>query len=135
MTLIEPVPKDLSKSIKSATRSKSKDHSESKPSQQQQSDKKSRAGFLAVFSSTFITIFLAEMGDKTQLATLLITAESNSPWTVFAGSAFALIATSLLGVLIGRWLAKRVSPQTSEIAAAVLLLFVSVLLLGEVVCG
>lgn len=86
-----------------------------------------------VFSSTFITIFLAEMGDKTQLATLLMSAESQSPWIVFAGSALALISTSLLGVLIGYWLAKRLSPQTLDLAVSILLLCISGLLIGDVI--
>ncbi|EAZ90021.1 TMEM165/GDT1 family protein [Crocosphaera chwakensis] len=88
--------------------------------------------FWTVFSSTFITIFLAEMGDKTQLATLLISAESQSPWVVFAGAALALIATSLLGVLIGYWLARRLSPKTLDIAVALLLLMITGLLIGDI---
>ncbi len=88
--------------------------------------------FWTVFSSTFLTIFLAEMGDKTQLATLLISAESQSPWVVFAGAAMALIATSLLGVLIGYWLARRLSPKTLDVAVALLLLIITGLLMGDV---
>ncbi len=79
------------------------------------------------------TSVLAEMGDKTQLATLLMSAESQSPWVVFAGASVALIATSLMGVLLGRWLAKHLSPKTLEASAATLLLFISVLLLWDVV--
>lgn len=75
------------------------------------------------------------MGDKTQLATLLIAAESQSPWIVFLGAAFALIATSLIGVLLGYWLSKRVSPKTMDLAAATVLMSVSILLLWDVVCG
>lgn len=86
-----------------------------------------------IFSSTFFTIFLAEMGDKTQLATLLMSAESQSPWIVFAGAAVALISTSLLGVIIGHWLASRLSPKTLETMAGILLLFISVGLLWDVV--
>lgn len=89
--------------------------------------------FWAVFSSTFLTIFFAEMGDKTQLATLLISAESQSPWIVFAGAAAALIATSLLGVMVGYWLAKRLSPKVLDFSVAILMLIVSGLLLGDVV--
>ena len=95
--------------------------------------KKRQQGVWRVFGSTFLTIFLAEMGDKTQLATLLMSAQSQSPWVVFAGAAAALVATSLLGVLIGRWLATRLSPKTLETAAGGLLLFISVLLLWDVV--
>lgn len=75
------------------------------------------------------------MGDKTQLATLLISAESQSPWTVFAGAAAALISTSLLGVAIGYWLAKRLAPEVLDLVVALLLLLISGLLLGDVVCG
>lgn len=85
------------------------------------------------FFSTFITIFLAEMGDKTQLATLLLSAESQSPWIVFLGAGTALIATSLVGVLLGRYLAKVLSPKTLDIAAGMLLMVISILLLGDVV--
>ncbi len=73
------------------------------------------------------------MGDKTQLATLLMSAQSQSPWVVFVGAATALIATSLLGVVIGRWLATRLSPRTLETSAGALLLFISVMLLWDVV--
>lgn len=86
-----------------------------------------------VFTSTFITIFLAEMGDKTQIATLLMTAESHAPWVIFLGAATALIATSLVGVLLGRWLASRLTPQTLDRAAAIMLLFVAVMLIREVI--
>lgn len=92
-----------------------------------------RSGAMSTFLSTFITIFLAEMGDKTQLATLLLSAQSQSPWLVFAGAGSALIATSLVGVLLGRYLAKVLSPRTIDIAAGVLLMVISILLLGDVV--
>jgi Ca2+/H+ antiporter, TMEM165/GDT1 family len=91
------------------------------------------SGVWSTFLSTFITIFLAEMGDKTQLATLLMTAQSQSPWIVFLGSGLALIATSLVGVLLGRYLSKVLSPRALDIAAGVLLLVISILLLGDVV--
>jgi Ca2+/H+ antiporter, TMEM165/GDT1 family len=87
----------------------------------------------STFLSTFITIFLAEMGDKTQLATLLLSAQSRSPWIVFLGAGMALIATSLVGVLLGRYLAKVLSPRTLDIAAGALLMVISILLLGDVV--
>ncbi|MCW5317787.1 TMEM165/GDT1 family protein [Nostoc sp. KVJ3] len=90
---------------------------------------------LVVFGTTFVTIFLAEIGDKTQLSTLLMSAESHSPWVVFIGSAAALITTSLLGVLLGSWIASRVSPKTVEKSAGVMLLVISLMLFWDVFQG
>ncbi|MCP6758310.1 MAG: TMEM165/GDT1 family protein [Fischerella sp. CENA71] len=88
---------------------------------------------IAIFATTFLTIFLAEIGDKTQLSTLLMSAESHSPWIVFVGSAAALITTSLLGVLLGSWIASRLSTKTVEKAAGVMLLLISVMLFWDVI--
>jgi Ca2+/H+ antiporter, TMEM165/GDT1 family len=87
---------------------------------------------LKVFLSTFVTIFLAELGDKTQVTTLLLTAKSHAPWMVFAGAGTALISTSLIGVWLGSWLAQRVSAKTLETAAGILLLLISAQLFWEV---
>tara|TARA_B100000524_G_scaffold294813_1_gene169489 strand:- start:362 stop:664 length:303 start_codon:yes stop_codon:yes gene_type:complete len=56
---------------------------------------------LSLLLSTFLTIFIAELGDKTQLATLTISGTSNKPFAVFLGSSTALIFASLLGALAG----------------------------------
>lgn len=88
--------------------------------------------FWLIFSSTFITIFLAEMGDKTQLVTLLMSAESQSPWVVFTGAALALIATSLIGVSLGYWLSKQLTPKTLDLSVAILLLIITVWLVNDV---
>lgn len=90
-------------------------------------------GFWRCFASTFATIFLAELGDKTQVTTLLISAQSGHPWIVFLGAGSALIATSLLGVLLGRWLAQRLSARTLDVAAGVMLLAITAWLLLDIV--
>ena len=77
---------------------------------------------------TFATVFLAELGDKTQLATLLLSAQSGRPLLVFIGSALALVASSLVGVLLGRWLAGWISPQRLELLAGSLMLLLGSLL-------
>ena len=56
---------------------------------------------LSLLFSTFITVFIAELGDKTQLATLTISGTSKKPLAVFLGSASALVFASLLGALTG----------------------------------
>jgi putative Ca2+/H+ antiporter (TMEM165/GDT1 family) len=89
--------------------------------------------FWSVFASTFLTIFLAEIGDKTQLATLLLAAESGAPWLVFIGAALALITTSLVGVLIGYWLSKKVKSEILDLFLVLLLLLVAGWLLADVV--
>ncbi len=89
--------------------------------------------FWRVFLSTFITIFLAELGDKTQMATLLLSAQSRSPVAVFLGAGLALISTSFLGVMLGQWLAKRISEDTLDTCAGILLLLITIGLVGDVV--
>lgn len=91
-----------------------------------------KAGFWRIFFSTFVTIFLAELGDKTQMTTLLMSAESHAPWVVFLGAGSALISTSLIGVLLGQWLAHRLSPRTLDTAAGTLLLAITVWLLWDI---
>ena len=71
------------------------------------------------------------MGDKTQLATLLIAAQSTTPLVVFLGAALALIATSLLGVLIGYWLAKKLAPDVLDTLVGILMLVIAGLLIVD----
>ena len=77
--------------------------------------------WLSVFLSTATTVFLAELGDKTQLAALLLSAESGRPVVVFVGASLALISSSLVGVLLGRWLSSLMAPEQLERGAGVLM--------------
>ncbi|GAB4345823.1 MAG: hypothetical protein Kow006_03480 [Gammaproteobacteria bacterium] len=55
-----------------------------------------------ILLTVFVTVFIAELGDKTQLATLLFAADKEvNRWLVFVGASLALIATSAIGVLAG----------------------------------
>ena len=67
---------------------------------------------LKLLATVFGTVFVAELGDKTQLATLLYAADAHSPkLTVFAGSAAALVLASAIGVAAGAFFSHHVSPQ------------------------
>jgi putative Ca2+/H+ antiporter (TMEM165/GDT1 family) len=67
---------------------------------------------LRLFATVFTTIFIAELGDKTQLATLLYASDAaHSKVTVFAGAAAALIVASALGVVGGTVLSGLMSPR------------------------
>ena len=72
------------------------------------------------FATVFVTVFVAEMGDKTQLATLLFSADKQvSKWAVFAGSALALVAAAAIGVLVSSLLERFVSPKVLKTVAGV----------------
>jgi putative Ca2+/H+ antiporter (TMEM165/GDT1 family) len=72
------------------------------------------------FSTVFVTVFIAEIGDKTQLATLLFSADKQvSKWTVFAGSALALTAAAAIGVVVGSELERFVSPKVLKTVAGI----------------
>ena len=67
---------------------------------------------LKLLATVFASVFLAELGDKTQLATMLFAAQGeHSRLTVFVGAASALVATSALGVLAGGLLAEQIEPR------------------------
>lgn len=73
---------------------------------------------LRILLTVFITVFLAELGDKTQLATMLFAADQQvSKWTVFVGASLALIACSALGVLAGGLLSNLISPKQLQLIA------------------
>jgi putative Ca2+/H+ antiporter (TMEM165/GDT1 family) len=75
---------------------------------------------LKVLLTTFGMIFLAELGDKTQLATFSFAAESKSPLAVFLGSAGALVLTSLLAVILGAGVSRLIPANYIKTGAGVL---------------
>lgn len=98
-----------------------------------QTESQPKSEHLQIVSTTFITVFLAEIGDKTQLTTLMISAQSHQPWIVFTGAAIALVSTSLLGVLAGKWLAKTFSPNLLNTLAGLSFMILSISLLWEAI--
>ena len=85
-------------------------------------------GFFSILITTFTTIFIAELGDKTQIATLMLSAESGKPLVVFLGSSLALISSSVVGVLIGKWLSKKISPSKFAFFTSFLMIIISIFL-------
>lgn len=75
---------------------------------------------LKILLTTFAAVFLAELGDKTQLATFAFSADSKSRLSVFLGSASALVLTSLLAVVFGALIGRLVPPHYLRIGAGVL---------------
>lgn len=75
---------------------------------------------LRVLSTVFTSVFIAELGDKTQLATMLFAADKDSSkLTVFAGAALALVLTSAIGVAAGSIVSQYVSEKTLQYVAGV----------------
>lgn len=71
-----------------------------------------------IFLTVFTTVFLAEIGDKTQLATMLFSAENaDQKWAVFAGSAVALVLAAAIGVMAGAVISRAVSEQVLRYVA------------------
>ena len=89
--------------------------------------------FISIFITTFTTIFIAELGDKTQVATLMLSAESGKPIIVFIGSSLALISSSLVGVLIGKWLSNKVSPNKFSLFTGLLMIIISIFLAYDII--
>ncbi|WP_147821739.1 TMEM165/GDT1 family protein [Salidesulfovibrio onnuriiensis] len=81
-----------------------------------------------LFVTTFATLFVAELGDKTQLACMLMTAETRKPWTVFFGSSLALVTVSFLGVMLASFICQYVSPNIIKKVAAAAFVVMGVLI-------
>jgi putative Ca2+/H+ antiporter (TMEM165/GDT1 family) len=82
-----------------------------------------------VFLTTFGVIFLAEMGDKTQLAAMTMAGQSKKPWAVFIGASLALVCVSAIGVVVGGALGHYLPIIWIKRAAAVAFIIIGVLIL------
>jgi Ca2+/H+ antiporter, TMEM165/GDT1 family len=85
-----------------------------------------------IFGTAFLTLFLAEMGDKTQLAVITMTASTDAKASVFLGASAALVVVTLLGVLVGGVLTQLVPAEWLHRIAAVAFISIGVfMLLGK----
>lgn len=86
---------------------------------------------IKIFFTTFGFIFLAEIGDKTQLATLAFASGSESRLSVFLGAAAALVVTSAIAVLLGEALSRLVPLRVLHSAAAVGFVVIGLFMLAK----
>jgi Ca2+/H+ antiporter, TMEM165/GDT1 family len=85
---------------------------------------------LRVLFTTFGIIFLAEMGDKTQLAAMTMAAQTKRPWAVFIGASLALAAVSALGVIVGGVIGDYIPLLWVKRVAAIAFIAIGVLMLA-----
>ncbi|MCX7239899.1 MAG: TMEM165/GDT1 family protein [Burkholderiales bacterium] len=76
------------------------------------------AGQLGVFGATLITFFLAEMGDKTQIATVAMAAKFANPWLVVAGTTLGMLIADVPAVFVGERFAARIPMKLVHSIAA-----------------
>ena len=85
----------------------------------------------SLFWSTFGLVFLAELGDKTQLTVLAQSSAHRAPWCVFLAGASALVAASAVGAFAGGLLSRWLSPVLLQRLGAVLFLAFGVIMLVQ----
>ena len=86
---------------------------------------------LTLIFTTFVTVFLAEMGDKTQLTTITLSSTTNKPLAVFIGSSVALILATLLGALAGGSIANLIPAFLLKLLSGIVFLIIGIKLLAE----
>ena len=84
---------------------------------------------LTLLFTTFVTVFLAEMGDKTQLTTITLSSTTNKPLAVFIGSSLALILATLLGALAGGSIANLIPAFMLKLLSGIVFLIIGMNLL------
>ena len=86
---------------------------------------------LTLLFTTFVTVFLAEMGDKTQLTTITLSSTTNQPLAVFVGSSIALILATLLGALAGGSIANLIPAFLLKLVSGIVFLIIAINLLSQ----
>ena len=86
---------------------------------------------LTLFFTTFVTVFLAEMGDKTQLTTITLSSTTNKPLAVFIGSSIALILATLLGTMAGGSIANLIPAFLLKLLSGLVFLTIGIKLLAQ----
>ena len=87
---------------------------------------------LTLLFTTFMTVFLAEMGDKTQLTTVTLSSATNKPLAVFIGSSLALILATLLGALAGNSIANLIPAFILKLLSGIVFLVIGINLMVQI---
>ncbi len=85
----------------------------------------------SAFVTSFTLIFVAELGDKTQLALIALAASSGALWSVFVGGTLALWAVSAIGIAVGGTLLRKIPKQVMHRVAAALFAIFGVIAIGK----
>ena len=83
---------------------------------------------MKTFWITFGTLFLAELGDKTQLSVITLTAKTKAPLPVFIGASAALIIVTLIGVIAGEAIVRVVPAEVIKKIAAAAFIVIGILM-------
>lgn len=86
---------------------------------------------LRVFLLAFGTLFLAELGDKTQLAVFSLVTQTKSPLSVFLGAGMALLAVTFIGVVFGEWVARHIPGHYLRLGAGFLFVGIGVFVVWQ----
>ena len=86
---------------------------------------------LTLLFTTFFTVFLAEMGDKTQLTTITLSSTTHKPLAVFIGSSLALILATLLGALAGGSIANLIPAFLLKLLSGIVFFILGINLLAQ----
>ncbi len=82
---------------------------------------------LKTVMTAFWLVFIAELGDKTQLQTMLLATQSKSIFSVFIGASLALVLSALLGVVVGSYITKLIPPNYLQIGAGFSFIIIGIL--------
>ncbi len=85
-----------------------------------------------IFAASFGIMFLAEIGDKTQLAAISLATRYRSPWAVFAGAGLAMLLATAAGILVGSYLPALIGERVIRfVSGGLFVLFGVLIILGK----
>ena len=85
-----------------------------------------------IFATAFVTLFLAELGDKTQLAIITLSSNTESKWAVCLGASLALVLVSLIAVVVGGVLTQFVPAEWLQRIVALAFIVIGILMLAGI---